>query len=118
MGSPFSVFRNGFRAALYAGSPPAQAPPGGRVVSPQPEQLLRIAEGYLLARLCRHLDRFQHLDGVADIARASFRIEGRVRREQHLIGGIEVQAAYGRGARTEHRGVGVEILEIVERTLL
>ena len=57
-------------------------------------------------------------DRLADVHRAAFRIERRVRREHHLIDAEELQSALGRCAAAEDGRVGPEHLEIVVRPLL
>jgi hypothetical protein len=66
----------------------------------------------------RQADRLQHLDGVADVARALLLVERTIGREQRVIGREEIDAADGGGARAFDRGVAIEALEIIVRAFL
>src|SRR5690242_12710717 len=56
--------------------------PRGFPHSRQPEQLLRIAVADLFLIRLRQADRLQHLDGVADVARALLLVERTIGRKQ------------------------------------
>src|SRR5450759_3465686 len=73
----------------------------------------------LVAGCLVEIERLENPQGFARIHRAVFRIERAIGGEYDLVDREELQAAFGRRRRPEHRGVGIEILlEIVERALL
>src|SRR6187401_2733213 len=82
------------------------------------EQRLRVLVADLLAVDRFQIERFQHRNGGADVARPLLLVEWTVRGEHHMVGAEEVDAADHRRAYALDRGVAVEILEIVERPLL
>src|SRR4051812_22864494 len=81
------------------GSPPSRGRQRrGFAYSRQPEQLLRVAMADLLLVGLRQANRLQHLDGVADVARALLLVERTIGREQRVIGREEIDPADGGGA--------------------
>src|SRR5262249_17736037 len=68
--------------------------------------------------LLGQIERLHDRDGGADVAPALFLVERTIGRKQHVIRAEERQPANRRRARAGERGVAVEGLEIVERSLL
>ena len=63
--------------------------------------------------MVRQRQRLQHLNSVADVARALLLIEGAVGSKQNTIGPEEFNTAYRRSPRAFDRGVSVKVLEII-----
>src|ERR1035437_3523913 len=73
----------------------------------------------LIAGFLAEIERLQNAQRLARIHRSVFRIERAIGSEHDLVNGEELKAALGRRRRSEHRGIGIEVLlEIVERALL
>src|ERR1700732_4878023 len=84
----------------------------------EPEHALRIAVADALLVGRRKPKRLDDRDGRADVAGALFLVERAVGSKQHMVGAEKVETADGGGAGALDRGVAVEVLEIVVRSLL
>src|SRR5215470_18906632 len=77
-----------------------------------------VAVADLLHVLLGQIERLHHCDRGADVAPAFFLVERTIGRKQHVIRSEERQSANRRRARAGERGVAVELLEIIKRSLL